>query len=474
MSNDNQDPYVGYYPLQKGRGSAYEMVEDGNIPEPAVGPSVPRPDINITTVKWISTFLGFFGIDHFYARSPVTGVAKLLTGGGMGFWWLWDILQLWTEQDRVLNYGMTAPFDLLTGIGQGMFTDQPSNYKQDVPSFVVSLAKIFGFMGFYHMVAGETAPGIRMLIIGIVGIVIGYGLIDMIFSIIYNRNYWLIISVFFLLIPFSLFIGNVVMELASYGLIDTEGSSVKTFENKILNYFNHGPGDNQDRKDITIHAIKEDKIRPSLALRHKTEPDTNKVQTGFNGNPFMAIPYAARDIARDIVKFIIDQTPAGKAANALKNAAEAAKAGPAGLLGDTGLGPAGLPAALAAKAGLPAALRTGANPLAAGANPLAALVASASPLAASANPPAASANPPAASANPPAASAIPPASSAIPPAASASPPAASASPKAAPSDINQTGGARDEITVESQILGASVAAIVGGGSIKFLVDYLTS
>ena len=440
MSNDNQDPYVGYYPLQKGRGSAYEMVEDGNIPEPKVCPSVPRPDINITTVKWISTFLGFFGIDHFYARSPVTGVAKLPTGGGMGFWWLWDILQLWTEQDRVLNYGMTAPFDLLTGIGQGMFTDQPSNYKQDVPSFVVSLAKIFGFMGFYHMVAGETAPGIRMLIIGIVGIVIGYGLIDMIFSIIYNRNYWLIISVFFLLIPFSLFIGNVVMELASYGLIDTEGSSVKTFENKILNYFNHGPGDDQDRQDIAIHAIKEDKIRPSLALRHKTEPDTNKVQTGFNGNPFMAIPYAAWDILEVIIKQIIKHNPY---ASALNKAAGFATAGLPAALGATGLGSAaGLLGA--AKAG-PAAGLLGA----AKAGPAAGLLG--------------------ATGLGPAAGLL--GATGLGPVLGASAgllgPGATKLPK-------QTGGARDEITVESQILGASVAAIIGGGSIKFLVDYLTS
>jgi hypothetical protein len=418
MSKDNQDPYVGYYPLQKGRGSAYEMVEDGNIPEPAVGPSVPRPDINITTVKWISTFLGFLGIDHFYARSPTTGIAKLLTGGGMGFWWLWDILQLWTEQDRVLNYGMTAPFDLLTGIGQGMFTDQPSTYKQDVPSFVVSLAKIFGFMGFYHMVAGETAPGIRMLIIGIVGIVIGYALINMILSIVYNRNYWLIILVFFLLIPFNLFIGNIVMELASYGLIDTEGPNVKTFENKILNYFNHGPGDSQDRQDIAIHAIKEDKIRPSLALRHKSEPDTNKVHTGFNGNPFMAIPYAIFDMVLGIFK----QTPYGRIVD---KAAGFATAGPAAL-------GKGNPLAALGK-GNP--LAAGASPLAASANPLAALGASANPLAAL---------------------------------------GASASPQAATLGFKQHGGARDELSLESQILGASVAAIVGGGSIKFLVDYLTS
>ena len=83
MSEVNQDLYVGHYPLQKGRGSAYEMVEGGNIPEPEVGRRVPRPDIKIDTVKWISTFLGFLGIDHFYARSPTTGIAKLLTVGGM-------------------------------------------------------------------------------------------------------------------------------------------------------------------------------------------------------------------------------------------------------------------------------------------------------------------------------------------------------------------------------------------------------
>lgn len=395
MSEVNQDLYVGHYPLQKGRGSAYEMVEDGNIPEPAVGPRVPRPDIKIDTVKWISTFLGFLGIDHFYARSPTTGIAKLLTVGGMGFWWLWDALQLWTEQDRVLNYGMSAPFDLLTGIGQGMFTDLSSTYIQGVPSFVVSLAKIFGFMGFYHIMADEPAPGMRMFIIGIVGIVIGYALINMILSIIRNKEYWLIIFVFFLLIPFFWFIGNIVMELASYGLIDTSGSIVKMFENKILNYFNHGPGyirllsDLQDRQNIAIHAIKEEKLRHKLALRHKSEPFVSNVKYG---NPFMAIPYFLEDLVYAIYK----RTPWGRAEAAAK------------IILNNGNEVIGkITSHINDKLGSEA-------------KSLLKEIKGNQPIA------------------------------------------------------EQVGGGREEITVESQILGASVAAIIGGGSIKLLVDYLTS
>ena len=298
---------------------------------------------------------------------------------------------------------MSAPFDLLTGIGQGMFTDLSSTYIQGVPSFVVSLAKIFGFMGFYHIMADEPAPGMRMFIIGIVGIVIGYALINMILSIIRNKEYWLIIFVFFLLIPFFWFIGNIVMELASYGLIDTSGSIVKMFENKILNYFNHGPGyirllsDLQDRQNIAIHAIKEEKLRHKLALRHKSEPFVSNVKYG---NPFMAIPYFLEDLVYAIYK----RTPWGRAQAAL---AAAAGAGAGTILNNGNEVIGKITSHINDKLGSEA-------------NRLLKEIKGNQPIA------------------------------------------------------EQVGGGRDELSLESQILGASVAAIIGGGSIKLLVDYLTS
>jgi TM2 domain-containing membrane protein YozV len=40
----------------------------------------------------LSIFLGSFGIDRFYLGYIGLGIAKLLTAGGCGIWWLIDLI----------------------------------------------------------------------------------------------------------------------------------------------------------------------------------------------------------------------------------------------------------------------------------------------------------------------------------------------------------------------------------------------
>jgi len=63
---------------------------------------VPTQKSDIVSEKdWVVTLvlavvLGFIGIDRFYAGSIGLGVLKLLTSGGLGLWWLIDIILLAT------------------------------------------------------------------------------------------------------------------------------------------------------------------------------------------------------------------------------------------------------------------------------------------------------------------------------------------------------------------------------------------
>ena len=54
----------------------------------ADGPS----DKSRTVALLLALFLGMFGGHRFYAGRPETGALMLLTLGGLGLWWLYDVI----------------------------------------------------------------------------------------------------------------------------------------------------------------------------------------------------------------------------------------------------------------------------------------------------------------------------------------------------------------------------------------------
>jgi TM2 domain-containing membrane protein YozV len=172
------DPFMevvkGRYKVSEGLSSAKFW---SKMASNEVGAGVPRPDINM---GWLTVF-SFFALDHFYLRSPQTGLLKLLTAGGFGLWWLWDIVQLYGETERVLQYGLSTPFDYVTGIGQGMIYKTPANnakwqYHQENSMGIWIMCLLIGFTGADMFAMGDNWRGILKLVLFLCSISVIAGL----------------------------------------------------------------------------------------------------------------------------------------------------------------------------------------------------------------------------------------------------------------------------------------------------------
>jgi TM2 domain-containing membrane protein YozV len=80
-------------------------------------------------------FFGFFGVDHFLLKSPMTGALKFLVNIlGFGIWYFYDMIQILGDKETVKQHGLTIPLVGAAGIGAGACVDdQPGETQGKSP-----------------------------------------------------------------------------------------------------------------------------------------------------------------------------------------------------------------------------------------------------------------------------------------------------------------------------------------------------
>lgn len=112
-----------------------------------------------TSLILVSIVGGFFGLDHFWLRSPTTGFLKFFFNiFSLGLWWIQDLLQILGEKDSVLRNGLSAPIYGPMGVGAGMFFDNQPNAKpsRDPLRFLLQTFLLFVPFGVDMLIAGDS------------------------------------------------------------------------------------------------------------------------------------------------------------------------------------------------------------------------------------------------------------------------------------------------------------------------------
>ena len=90
---------------------------------------------------------GFFALDHFYLRSPLTAIAKIIVNILVfGIWWLYDASQAIYHMDVVKVYGLGIPGIGPMGIAGGVLSHEQPDKKH--LSFVIYTVILFMFGAF--------------------------------------------------------------------------------------------------------------------------------------------------------------------------------------------------------------------------------------------------------------------------------------------------------------------------------------
>lgn len=162
-----------------------DLIKDSTVPLPSKETGLisdvsiwKHADRSYFTFVILSVLFGFFGLDHFYLRSFNTGFAKLLSNFTMfGFWYFYDLLQIFTDKCNIQTNGLNSPMDWVRGIGRGAFDFEQKDTHDSKRSFFVYgiLVLLLGMFGLDKFYVGAYGQGLVKLIFNFIPFLFLFG-----------------------------------------------------------------------------------------------------------------------------------------------------------------------------------------------------------------------------------------------------------------------------------------------------------
>lgn len=123
------------------------------------------------SLVFVTVFFGFLGFDHLLLGSPSTAFFKVIGSFfTLGLWYFYDVIQILTDKENVMKYGLSMPIGGPLGIGAGKFTDGmkegESNGKFSWRWILFCLAAWLPF-GFDYVIAGDYNGALARFLITI-------------------------------------------------------------------------------------------------------------------------------------------------------------------------------------------------------------------------------------------------------------------------------------------------------------------
>ncbi|MCK4808120.1 MAG: TM2 domain-containing protein [Candidatus Aenigmarchaeota archaeon] len=116
-------------------------------------------EVSWASTLWLSFFLGFFGVDRFFMGKTKTGILKLITVGGFGFWYLIDLILImksykfenikWKFPENKTIHIVAICLLLVLAIFSGSEPTQNTITQQEIIPIEVTIDELYSSFGAY-------------------------------------------------------------------------------------------------------------------------------------------------------------------------------------------------------------------------------------------------------------------------------------------------------------------------------------